>query len=158
MAKKKRECIALFCSLHFCSVECKYSNISFQIHQGSLITPSLFLFLQNQNVLLTVPAFLLGWAGERESACFPLWKMIRQTARELGAWKLARFAAKCLVGWEIWFLLKGLEVLVYFSCEKRPHETLRPCKAWKHLILNHPHSDLLEILPGSQGVQVHYYL
>ena len=31
----------------------------------------------------------------------PLWKMVRQTARGLGTWKLARFDAKCLVGWEI---------------------------------------------------------
>lgn len=72
-----------FSLLHFSSADLKYSNFSFQIHWGCLITPKLPVLLQNQNVLPTGPAFC--WDEQDKGN---IWKIIRQTARswELGTW------------------------------------------------------------------------
>lgn len=83
MAKRMHCFIFPYCI--FCSAELKYSNFSFQIHWCSVITP---VFVQNPNVLPAGPTFLLGWAGQRESARSPPWKRVGQTARswDLGSW------------------------------------------------------------------------
>lgn len=44
------------------------------------------------------------------------------------------------------------------SYEKRPDELWWCWEAWKHLILNHPHPELPENPPSTQGAQVHCYL
>jgi len=50
----------LFCKTEIFQYFIPNPHTSLQIHQDSLITPRLFLLVQNQNVLPTVPAFLLG--------------------------------------------------------------------------------------------------